>query len=221
MMRLFTIFSVVLILTLSGVAQNDSEESSELKIRADTSKGKVQSPTGRKTYFDPSGISGLLEKTEKSEGESASVSNHVKTVKVGLLMNTGAEYTDEGDYEEAERAYLRALEQAPDNDELQFRLSTLYVMMERYGDAISLLNKQLERHPENPHLHNNIAWCYTTSAEFRNTPKALRHAREALLTSPDNHQIWNTLAEAYYVAGNYEQALRSAEHSLDLLSRSS
>ena len=90
--------------------------------------------------------------------------------------------------------------------------------MDRFGEAIVILKKQVDLFPENPLLHNNISWCYSSGPGVLNPEKALRHAREALLFAPYEAFVWNTLAEAYYVSGDYEKALRSSEHAVDLLS---
>ena len=168
--------------------------------------------------FDPREVSDLVMSPSFGASESSGAeTNRLAGSRVSFLMSTGLEYADGGEYEEAERAYLRALEQDPANDDLLFRLSTLYVMMERYADAIAILERQLEKYPENGMLHNNLAWCYATSPMDRNTVKALRHAREGIMSTPDNPSMWNTLAEAYYVAADYERALRSADCAIDLL----
>lgn len=149
--------------------------------------------------------------------DSANSTNKTDHTTIGFLMSTGVEYADEGEYEEAERAYLRALKEAPDSPDIRFRLSTLYINMERYSEAIGLLQGLLEEYPENAMMHNNLSWCYATGKGVKDKKKSLRHAREAILSAPNTASVWNTLAEAYYVAGDYDKALRSAEHALDLL----
>lgn len=154
------------------------------------------------------------------EREQDVVTNKVKSSELSFLLSTGVEYVDEGEYEDAERAYLRALEEAPDSEDILFRLGTLYVAMERFQDAIRIFEQLVDRFPENPLIHNNLAWCYAIGPGLINTSKALRHSREALLFAPYSSSAWNTLAEAYYVAGDYTKALRSSEHAIDLLQNS-
>jgi tetratricopeptide (TPR) repeat protein len=158
--------------------------------------------------------------TNLAEGASAPAAastNEFQKSRVGFLMSTGVEYADDGEYEQAENAYLRALAVDDQNPETIFRLAALYVNMERFREAAELFKMLTDRFPENPMAHNNLAWCYATGTEIRNTTLALRHAREALLYAPINPSIWNTLAEAYYVGGQYDEALRSAEYALELL----
>lgn len=137
--------------------------------------------------------------------------------RVQFLLDAGLQYAEEGEHEEAERAYLRALEEDPDNPDIRMRLSTLYILMERYSDALDLLKKLEKEFPDNPMVQNNMAWIYSTGGKMRNGKLALRHARNAILIYPLAASMWNTLAEAYYVIGDYEKALRSADHALDLL----
>ena len=137
--------------------------------------------------------------------------------KASFLTSTAVEYMGEGEYEDAERAYLRALEMDPENEEAMTRLASLYVEMERYQDAVAIFKKQIVLNPENPLAHNNLAWCYAVGPEVRNVSLALGHGREALLYAPKFPSVWNTLAEAYYVAGKYDRALRAGEHALVLL----
>ncbi len=151
--------------------------------------------------------------------EEASSTNTAANAKTSFLLDTGIQYAEEGDYKDAERAYLRALEEDPNNESIQFRLSTLYIQTERFAEGVDLLEALVAEHPENSRVRNNLAWAYATGKGVRNNKKALRHAREAILSSPTSPSMWNTLAEAYYMAGDYERALRSSEHAIDLLTQ--
>jgi len=126
-------------------------------------------------------------------------------------MDAGIQYADEGEYKEAEQAYLRALKADPASPDIRFRLGTLYIMMKRHQEAADMLNALAIEFPGSPMVENNLAWIYATGGEMKNGKLALRHAREALLTAPTQASLWNTLAEAYYVFGQYDQALRASE----------
>ncbi len=153
----------------------------------------------------------------EKKGETESPSEQAKTSRISFLMNTGVQYTDAGEYKEAEQVYLRALESAPGDADIIFRLSTLYIQMKRYADAVMLLRKLEEAFPDSPMIQNNLAWVYATGGEMKNGPLAVRYARETLLSAPYTASLWNTLAEAYYISGQYEKALRSSDMAIDLL----
>ncbi len=153
--------------------------------------------------------------SETAQPESAATTN--LAARIAFLMDAGVQYADEGEYAEAEQAYLRAREKDPDNPDIRFRLSTLYIQMGRYKEAAGLIEALVTEFPENPMLRNNLAWVYATGGEMKNGKLALLHAREALLTSPYDPAMWNTLAEAYYVSGQYDKALQASDQALDLL----
>lgn len=159
----------------------------------------------------------IVEETEDIPVPVAADTNKTQTAGRRFLVDAGIQYAEEGEYEEAERAYLRALENNPGDEDIQFRLSTLYISMQRYQKAVDILEALSEKFPDNAQVHNNLSWAYSTGQDVRNSKLALRHARDAILIYPNSPSMWNTLAEAYYVFGDYERALRTSEHAIDLL----
>jgi len=149
--------------------------------------------------------------------ETSDATNVAESGQTSFLMNAGGQYADEGEYTEAEQAYLRALANDPKNPDIRFRLSTLYILMKRYREAADILNALALEFPGNAMTHNNLAWIYSTGGEMKNGKLALRHARDAILSGPTQPPLWNTLAEAYYVVGQYDEALRASECAVDLL----
>ena len=147
----------------------------------------------------------------------AGTNQQAKTARVNFLMETGVQYADEGEYKEAEQAYFRALETDPGNPDLLFRLSMLYIQMKQYDDAVALLEQLVKSFPDNPMLQNNLSWVYASGGKARNGKLALRHAHEALLLTPYAPSLWNTLAEAHYVLGQYDKALKASDFALELL----
>lgn len=137
--------------------------------------------------------------------------------KLAFLMEIGSKFTDEGDFAEAERAYLRAYEKNPKKPETRFALSALYLRMGRHKESADLLLGLQNDFPGHPFVHNNLAWIYATSPTMKNNKLALHHARETLLSNPWDYRGWDTLAEAYYIGGDYEKALRSSDLAIELL----
>jgi TPR repeat protein len=66
---------------------------------------------------------------------------------------------------------------------------------------------------------NNSAWLYATSQDttVRNPAKALEYASSAVkLSHETNPDILDTLAEAYYTQGDYDDAIKAEEKALTL-----
>jgi tetratricopeptide (TPR) repeat protein len=154
---------------------------------------------------------------EPAAEEPEKTPEQIRREQVSIFLSAADLLLEEEEYAEAERAYLRALEKDPENDNIRFRLSTLYVVTGYYAAAEQLLLVLVEKFPEHFIFQNNLAWVYATGDEVKDASKALHHAREALVLAPFVAKVWNTLAEAYYLTGDYEKALRASEHALTLL----
>lgn len=123
-----------------------------------------------------------------------------------------------GNLENAIRAFKRGLEAAPEHPRLLCGLGTAYIRAERYAQAIEVLTRAHELRPNDYVIVNNLAWIYCTArdARFRDGGKAVALARQAVLLAPDDPHTWSTMADAYYVSGNYKLAVRAAREALRL-----
>jgi len=116
--------------------------------------------------------------------------------------------------------FKKVLARDPKNKRARFGLATAMIQMDRYKEAIALLDSLIAEHPKDYFLKNNLAWILATAHDpaIRDGRRAVRLSQEALLSAPNDSHVWSTLAEAYYLCGNYDKALRSAEQAL-MLSR--
>ena len=132
------------------------------------------------------------------------------------LLRKGYNYSRLGMYEEALTAFLHILEKDQDHHQARNALSTTYIMLERYDDAIQVLESLLLEFPTDYILKNNLAWIYATASDkdIKDGTKAVLLAQDALFMAPDNYQVWGTLAEAYHAAGNMEKAHRAVREAL-------
>jgi adenylate cyclase len=88
-------------------------------------------------------------------------------------------------------------------------------MLRNYSCAISLLDRALEAGPSSA-----MAWSMSscTRGYVRDGAMAVKHAEQGVRLSPRDAQLfWHegVLAQAHYVAGDYEQALEWARSSFD------
>ena len=226
-MRTILLFLFGLALALPLMAQEPNKKSEALILQTEGegfSTNRVTVETGIKEDTPVAPTIALEEKPQDESSapkderkEAASSTNTAANAKLSFLMDIGNQYVEEEEYKDAERAYLRALEANPDSVAIRFRLSTLYLLMDRYAEAVSILEVLVAEFPDDSEIRNNLAWAYATGEGVRNKEKALRHAREAILLAPISPSAWNTLAEAYYMGGDYERAARASKHAMDLL----
>ena len=110
------------------------------------------------------------------------------------------------------------LEREITRSQADHRLYSAYgsLLLERgqFGKAESMLRKALEKKPDHANTLNNLAWLYATSPPPYFKPEAaLELALRAVALEPDP-TILDTLAEAYYVNGQAEAALKTIEQAM-------
>jgi Zn-dependent protease with chaperone function len=107
-----------------------------------------------------------------------------------------------------------ALEKNPDSPQLLSIFGGLLLEQKRYAEAESHMLRALALTPEDPTLLNNLAWLYATApAPVANSAAALQLAEEAVRLMPEPF-VWDTLAEAYYVNGLFEDALAAIQRAI-------
>ena len=135
-------------------------------------------------------------------------------------MLAGRDLLNQGRWLEAVRFFRDTLKTAPESSEARFGLATALTQIERYTEAVPMLEILLREFPDNPAVLNNLAWILAKVDDpgLRDPPRALRLARDAVLVGPSDFNIWNTLAEAYLANRQPARALRAARVALGLAS---
>lgn len=108
----------------------------------------------------------------------------------------------------------RELREKPGNAELYAAYGGMLLEKGRYKEAEEFLKKSLDTDPNQAITMNNLAWLYATSPPPYFKPEAaLELAERAASREPEPH-ILDTLAEAYYVNGDYRKALETIQQAL-------
>lgn len=141
--------------------------------------------------------------------------------RIEFLLEVAQAYSSEGDLPSAIGAYERILEIDPDHLHAQYQMSHIYILAKEYRKAESRLHILIESYPGDFTLLNNLAWVYATASDpaIRDGRKAIKYAQEAMVLAPNNHHVWSTLSEAYYMSGDYEKAHRAVEQMARLATR--
>ncbi len=128
-------------------------------------------------------------------------------------------YEEKGDLAHAQE-YLKAVQKDyPRSPELQYTQAFYYAEQKFYAEAIQHYQEALRLKPDMAAAHNNLAWLYATSEDpqFRNPHGALEHARRAVeLTGWKQAEFIDTLAEALYANGDFDEAVKTQTKALKL-----
>lgn len=116
-----------------------------------------------------------------------------------------------------EKIIQRELQSNPQDPELYTFLGDLYYHRAEHHSAAEAYEKAIQLSPGKPDAHplNNLAWLYATSEkeDLRNPRQALALAKRAAELSREPH-VLDTLAESYFVNGQYRRAVAAGEEAL-------
>ena len=155
---------------------------------------------------------------QASVGALAAASKSETTNALDVLANEAMAMLTRGQSKEAVALFKQVLREDKNHRRALFGLGTCYVELRQYREAKVVLERMREIYPDAFEALNNLAWMYATSSDpaYRDGRKAIEYAQQAVLLAPNVVEIWNTLSEAYFVAGDYEKGLRAATEAVRL-----
>ena len=158
------------------------------------------------------------------EGESKSglqIETRTDEERCLFLLQVADAYFKEDDFTSAISAYERILGIDPEHQQARYIIGHVYISAKQYDKAEAQLLALVDDFPEDFKLKNNLAWLYATAEDpsIRDGKKAVEIAQEAMILAPNDHHVWSTLSEAYYVSGEYEKAYRAITHMASLAAR--
>ena len=119
----------------------------------------------------------------------------------------------------SEALFTHALRVTTGNHIAHAHLGAALLQEGKTAQAIDHYLESMRLRPDSANVANNLAWLLATTRnpELRNAYLALRLAeRAASLTGRANPQILDTLAAAYAASGRFDEALATAQESIDL-----
>ncbi len=116
-----------------------------------------------------------------------------------------------------EKQVQRIMAKNPHQVELPLALADILFAKKNYRRAEHLYQLIIQNNPDNATALNNLAWLYATAddSSLRDNKKALALAQKAASLTREPH-ILDTLAEAYFINGNTEEALKAIEEAIVL-----
>ncbi|MFW6115344.1 MAG: M48 family metalloprotease [Thermodesulfobacteriota bacterium] len=137
------------------------------------------------------------------------------TASFGLALNVGPL---KAGLEEKALTHLlnRRLAESPKNADIYRALSQLYHQRENLAKAAWAYENIIRLEPNDGMALNNLAWILATAeqSDLRDYPRALQLAKRAVAAEA-SPTFLDTLAEAYYVNGQYKEALAAINEALE------
>lgn len=123
-----------------------------------------------------------------------------------------------GEFDGAKTELQQVLRIRPEDPVFHSLLGYVLLRRNEFSDAAAEFREAIRLDAKNAAAHNNLAWLYATSPDpYRNPAAALEHARRAVeLTEWKVASAIDTLAEAFYVNGRFEEAVKAENKATEL-----
>ena len=125
-----------------------------------------------------------------------------------LSFYRGKSYFNNGDFDRAIIAFDRALEQNPEQEDLPYIYSYKghsLKDLQRYDEAISVLQQGCREDDERPDLYNLLGFCYFKKDDFQT---AISHFERAVDLNPASAMDYANLGVNHNRLGNNDEAIR-------------
>jgi rhomboid protease GluP len=150
---------------------------------------------------------------------ASTAQHYVRSREVTRLLWEGAQLHAAHQEAKALERFRTAAQRSPHDTRPHMMMADLYTGQKLYSDAIQHYKEALQIEPDSAVSHNNLAWLYATCEDpkWRDPRSALEHARRAVeLTQWKEAGFIDTLAEANYASGSYQEAVRIQSRALQL-----
>ena len=128
-----------------------------------------------------------------------------------LYNNIALCYANLGDYEKAEKHYLKAQHLNPKLPQVYINLADIYYRKKDMGSGIELVTQGIYEIPDNLVLRHYLARFYMEDAKLDLAIDELEHILEK---QPDNYDVYYDLGKVHFELGNYECAIENFENVL-------
>lgn len=133
------------------------------------------------------------------------------------LIERGDDLVIDERYEEAIRAYTRAIQIDPKNAQTYLDRALAYRELGKHEEALRDYRQALQIDDTLQFGHEGVAWILATAKDpkLRNGKLAVEHAKRAREQDTDSY-FDDTLAAAYAEAGQFEEAAKIQQIAVDL-----
>lgn len=126
----------------------------------------------------------------------------------------GVVLTELKQYDEAEYAFDRALENCEQEDDLEIEVFINYaqslVMNEKRKKAVRIIEKGISKYPKSEMLYNQLGLNFIEGNDFRN---AISYFEAKVNDEPFNDNYWHQLGKYLEISGQDNEALKAYEYA--------
>jgi tetratricopeptide (TPR) repeat protein len=119
------------------------------------------------------------------------------------FSNLGSVYFNQGQYQNAEKEFLKAIEVNPKNINAHRNLATTYSKMNLYDKALQEYQKALSLDKANYEIHFSIGSIYQNQGQY---DLAIQEYEKTLALNPKHEGTYQNLGNIYYDLGQMEKA---------------
>ena len=132
-----------------------------------------------------------------------------------LKMVEAGFYDDTFQYKKAIETLASFKENKNFTDSHSYYLASLMEKNDQYVEARAMIQKILEKDPNNPHALNFLGYSFLERNE--NMDKAFEYISKAVKLKPDDGYIRDSLAWYFYSIGKFQDALKESKKAFELV----
>ena len=126
-----------------------------------------------------------------------------------LYNNIALCYANLGDYDKAEKNYLKAQSLNPKLVQVYINLADIYCRRKDMGSGIELVSRGLSEIPDNLVLRHYLARFYMEDARL---DLAIDELEYILDKQPENYDVYYDLGRVHFELGDYASAIENFEN---------
>ena len=134
-----------------------------------------------------------------------------------FILLSGMMYYNQGDYQQAETLFRKAIHMDPQAAEGYAQLSATLERLNRSDEALQALQQGLQIHPD-WELYTNLGNALFNRADYLGAVQAFKNAVSEKKGNPGNYLLWANLADAQrWVPGQLESSRDSYRRAITLI----
>jgi len=148
----------------------------------------------------------------------------VKPDSTQALDNLGHALARQGKFDESLVYLQKTVELDPDAHTSRYHLARVLAKKGKLKQSVEHYKNALQLKPDWPEVNNNLAWILViyNQSEIHNPAEAIKYAEIACkITNYNNPAFLDTLAACYGSAGQFDEAVKTAQKALELASKTS